>query len=60
MAVINFTYAVAIMLTLCARRLNPATGRVWTRALNWVLLPAVPGGTVVGLYGLLRADKENR
>jgi len=56
-AVINFAYAVAIIVTLCARRLQPETGRRLTRLLNWALLPAVPGGTVVGLYGLLRADK---
>jgi hypothetical protein len=57
-AVINFAYAVAIIVTLCARRFRPETGRVLTRVLNWALLPALPGGTVVGLYGLLRADRE--
>jgi len=59
-AIINFAYAIAIIVTLCARRLKPEAGRVLTRALNWALLPAVPGGTVVGLYGLFRADKENQ
>ena len=57
-AFVNFAYACAIVVTLCARRFKPATGRVLTRALNWALLPAVPGGTIVGLYGLLRADRE--
>lgn len=57
-AIINFAYAVAILITLCARRFRPETGRVLTRILNWALLPAVPGGTVVGLYGLLRADRK--
>ena len=56
-AVINFAYASAIIITLCARRFKPDTGRVLTRVLNWALLPALPGGTVVGLYGLARADK---
>ena len=59
-AVIDFAYAIAIVVTLCARRLRPETGRMLTRVLNWALLPAVPGGTVVGLYGLLLADRENR
>jgi hypothetical protein len=59
-AIINFVYAIVIVVTLCARRFKPETGRVLTRVLNFALLPALPGGTVVGLYGLLRADKENR
>jgi amino acid transporter len=59
-AAINFAYAIAIIVTHCARRLRPETGRRLTRVLNWALLPAVTGGTVVGLYGLLRADRENR
>ena len=57
-AIINFAYVVAIIVTLCARRLRPATGRTLTRVLNWALLPALPGGTVVGLYGLLMADRK--
>jgi hypothetical protein len=56
-AVINFSYAVAIIVTLCARHFKMETCRVLTRLLNWALLPAFPGGTVVGLYGLLRADR---
>jgi hypothetical protein len=57
--IINFAYAVAIIITLCARQFRPETGRVLTRILNWALLLAVPGGTVVGLYGLLRADRKD-
>ena len=56
-AVINFAYAVAITITLCARYFEPETGRHLTRILNWGLLPALPGGTMVGIYGLLRLDK---
>ena len=56
-AVINFAYAAAITITLCARHFAPEAGRRLTRVLNWALLPAVPGGTVVGIYGLLRVDK---
>ena len=47
-----------IIITLSARQLKPDAGRRLTRLLNWALLPALPGGTVVGLYGLLRADKS--
>ncbi len=57
-AIINFVYAVAMIVTLCARRFKPEAGRRLTRLLNWALLPALPGGTVVGIYGLLRADKQ--
>lgn len=59
-AIINFAYAIAIVVMLCARRFQPKTGRALTRALNWALLPALPGGTVVGLYGLLWADREDQ
>ena len=58
-AIVNFAYAVAIIVTLCARRFRPETGRTLTRILNWALLPALPGGTVVGFYGLLRADRND-
>ena len=58
-AIINFAYVVAIIVTLCARRFRPATGRTLARVLNCALLPALPGGTVVGLYGLLKADRES-
>lgn len=56
-AVINFAYAMAIVVVLCARRFKPETGRRLTRLLNWALLPALPGGTIVGIYGLWRVDR---
>ena len=56
-AAINFAYAVAITITLCARSFNPEAGRRLTRVLNWALLPALPGGTLVGSYGLVKVDK---
>ncbi len=59
-AIINLSYAIAIIVTLSARRFRPETGRVLTRILNWALLPGVPVGTFVGLYGLLRADRESQ
>lgn len=57
-AVINFAYTLAIIITLCSRRLKPAAGLRLTRLLNWTLLPAFPGGTLAGAYGLWRVDKE--
>jgi hypothetical protein len=59
-ATISLAYALAIIITLCARWFRPETGRKLTRVLNWALLPALPGGTAVGLYGLLVADRESR
>lgn len=56
-AVINFAYAIAIVVVLCARQFRPESGSRLTRLLNWALLPALPGGTVVGIYGLLKADR---
>jgi hypothetical protein len=57
-AVVNFAYAIAIIIVLCARQFKPESGRTLTRLLNWALLPALPGGTLVGIYGLCRVDKE--
>ena len=57
-AAINFAYAIAILITLCARHFRPEAGRSLTRMLNWALLPAAPGGTIIGLYGLLKADRN--
>ena len=57
-AAINFGYFIAIVVVLCARQWQPEYGRRLTRLLNWALLPALPGGTVVGIYGLLRADRD--
>jgi hypothetical protein len=56
-AAINFGYFVAILFVLCARGFQAESARRLTRILNWALLPALPGGTVVGLYGLLKAEK---
>jgi hypothetical protein len=58
-ALINLVYALAIIITLCARWFSPESGRALTRILNWALLPALPGGTVVGLYGLWKADRRS-
>jgi hypothetical protein len=50
-------YLIAIGFTLLLRFFAPATGRTVSKALNIVLLPIVPFGTAVGIYGLLNADK---
>jgi uncharacterized membrane protein YfcA len=54
---INFGYLIPIVVVLCARQFKPESGKRLTRLLNWTLLPALPGGTVVGIYGLLKADR---
>lgn len=56
-AAINFGYAIAIVIVLCARQFKSESGQRLTRLLNWALLPALPGGTIVGMYGLLKADR---
>jgi hypothetical protein len=56
---INFGYATAILIVLCARRFKPGSGQRLTRLLNWALLPALPGGTIVGIYGMLKVDKQS-
>lgn len=57
-AAVNFAYAIAIIVTLCSRQFNSEAGRRLSRVLNWALLPAFLGGTVVGIYGLWNADKD--
>ncbi len=51
-------YAVALAATFLARWYRPAFGRRLTRILNWALLPALPCGTLLGLYGLWKVDRE--
>lgn len=58
-ALLNFAYALAMVIVLCTRRLKPDSGRKLTRLLNWALLPALPGGTILGLYGLWKVDRDN-
>jgi hypothetical protein len=57
-ALINFAYGLAIIVVLCARGFQPKSGRKLARILNWALLPALPGGTLVGIYGLCKADRK--
>jgi hypothetical protein len=49
---LNLIYVIAMVATLLARRFRPQFGAWLTRLLNWALLPALPLGTLIGLYGL--------
>ena len=57
-AMICTAYLVLMLLTAWLRRSEPAAGRRVTRVLNYLLLPAIPFGTALGLYGLMRVDKR--
>jgi hypothetical protein len=57
-AVICAGYMTAIALTVWLRRTEPAAGRRVTRVLNYALLPAAPFGTLVGIYGLMKVDRD--
>lgn len=51
-ATLGFLYLVAITATLLARHWRPDLGQRMTRWLNWALLPLLPFGTLLGIYGL--------
>ncbi len=55
---ITCAYTILIVWTLFARRYRPELGRQLSRVLNWLLLPVIPGGTVIGLYGMWAAYKQ--
>jgi hypothetical protein len=56
--VIFSIYFCAAILTLILRAKRPAAGRVAATALNLALLAIIPFGTVVGIFGLSKLDKE--
>jgi Na+/proline symporter len=56
--VIFSIYFCATVLTLILRAKRPAAGRVAATALNLALLAIIPFGTVVGIFGLSKLDKE--
>jgi len=58
LAVINAFYLVAVIVTLVSRLVRPAMGRRLTRAMNLLLLIAPPFGTVLGIYGLWKVDRN--
>jgi hypothetical protein len=51
-------YTALIVATLVARRKDHTLGERLSRVLNWLMLAALPAGTVIGLYGLLFVDKQ--
>jgi hypothetical protein len=58
MFALTCVYTVMIVATLVARRKDHNLGQRLSRALNWLMLAALPGGTVIGLYGLFFVDKQ--
>jgi len=56
-------YAVLVagmVATLILRGTAPSAGRIATKALNIVLLIVFPFGTALGIYGLMKVDKDGR
>jgi hypothetical protein len=58
MFALTCVYTALIFATLVARRKDDALGQRLSRVLNWLMLAALPGGTVIGLYGLFFVDKQ--
>ena len=56
-AALHSFYLIAIIVTLWSRKLNARLGRRLTRILNLLLLPALPFGTILGIYGLWKVDR---
>jgi hypothetical protein len=59
-AALDVAYTIAIVITLFVRQCRPKSGRRFTRFLNWAILPAFPGGTIVGIYGLWVDRQQKR
>ena len=56
---LNVIYFTAIVATLWVRNSRPQQRLRVTRMLNWALLPALPFGTMIGLYGYWCIKMEN-
>ena len=56
----NVVYAVSMCATLVARTWRPGLGRKLTFALNLALLPAFLCGTILGIYGLWKVDRQHQ
>src|SRR3954465_8711367 len=54
----NGAFTAAMVTTLILRGVAPDAGRIATNALNIILLISFPLGTVLGIYGLLKVDKQ--
>ena len=50
-------YVVAMVVALVLRGVAPKAGRIATLALNIILLPLIPLGTALAIYGLWKVDK---
>jgi hypothetical protein len=61
-AALGAVYVMAIVVTFLALRWRPAAGLRMMRWLNWALLPVLPFGTLLGVYGLWidRAEVRRR
>lgn len=57
MMYVNGLLAAFALATVLLRYLTPDLGRVFTKALNILLLVAFPLGTALGTYGLLKVDR---
>jgi hypothetical protein len=57
-AAICSAYLTLILMTAWLRRVEPAAGRRASRVLNYLLLPALPFGTALGIYGLVKVDRR--
>jgi len=55
---LGICYLTAAIAMLWFRRFRPAAARRFTRILNYLLLFAPPLGTLLGIYGLLKVDKQ--
>jgi hypothetical protein len=58
LAVINMVYLVAMIVTLISRLAHPPIGNRLTTAMNVLFLFGPPLGTVLGIYGFWKVDKN--
>ncbi len=58
LAVINGVYLVAMSVTLLFRLARPTFGKRLTKAMNLLLLIAPPFGTLLGIYGFWKVDRN--
>ncbi len=56
----EFAYVAAMVATLILRGVSSKVGRVATLAMNIILLPLIPFGTALGIYGLWKVDKVRK
>ena len=59
-AAANLAYGTTMVVTIWTRHHLPKLGRRLTQVLNWALLPALPMGTIIGLYGFWKVDRSNK